>query len=126
METLHRSIFLKELKNTFPQLTDKINAQYGLLHLEMHVFADFAQRCIAGRDMEKVKLCFVAAEKYCARGNADMRTAVIISFVEHLDLRKAQWAWDLLGPHLKDAYLHCVAIGTAAPLPYLSHRNHKS
>ena len=47
METLHRSIFLKELKNTFPQLTDKINAQYGLLNLEVHVFVDFAQRCVA-------------------------------------------------------------------------------
>jgi hypothetical protein len=126
METLHRSIFLKELKNTFPQLTDEINAQYGLLHLEMHIFADFAQRCIAGRDMEKVRLSFMVAEKYWASGNADMRNAIDVSFVEHLDLRKAQWAWDLLGPNLKDAYLHCVEIGAATPLPYLSHRSHES
>jgi hypothetical protein len=34
METLHRSIFLKELKETFPRLRAPINAQYGLLHLE--------------------------------------------------------------------------------------------
>jgi hypothetical protein len=46
MEDLHRSIFPKELKSAFPQLKDDINTQYGLLHLEMHVFADFAQRCI--------------------------------------------------------------------------------
>jgi hypothetical protein len=126
MATFHRSMFLKELKNTFPQLTDEINAQYGLLHLEMHVFADFAQRCIAGRDTVKVRLCFMLAEKYCTGGNVDLRTAIVVSFVEHLDLRKAQWAWDLLGPNLKDAYLYCVEIGRAAPLPYPPHRSHKS
>jgi hypothetical protein len=126
METLHRSIFLKELKGTFPQLADEIDAQYGLLHLETRVFTDFAQRCIADNDVEKVRLCFLMAEKYCAGGNADMRTAIVVSFVEHLDLRKAQWAWNFLGPNLKDAYLHCVEIGRAAPLPYLPHRSHKS
>jgi hypothetical protein len=126
MGTLHRSIFLKELKNTFPQLTDEINAQYGLLHLEMHIFADFAQRCIAGCDTEKVRLSFMMAEKYWAGGNADLRNAIAVSFVEHLDLRKAQWAWDLLGPNLKDGYLYCVEIGTATPLPYLSHRSRQS
>jgi hypothetical protein len=126
METLHRSIFLKELKDTFPRLTDEINAQYGLLHLEMHAFSGFAQCCIADNDVAKVRLCFMIAEKYCNGGNADMRTAIVVSFVEHLDLRKAQWAWDLLGPSLKDAYLHCVEIGMAAPLPYLPRRGQKS
>lgn len=126
METLHRSLFLKELKGTFPQLTDEINTQYGLLHLETHVFADFTLRCITDNDVEKVRLCFMIAEKYCNGGNADMRTAIVVSFVEHLDLRKAQWAWDLLGPSLKDAHLHCVEIGAAAPLPYLPHSSHKN
>ena len=126
METLHRSVFLKELKNTFPQLTDEINAQYGLLHLEMHIFADFAQRCVAGHEVEKVRLSFMMAEKYWAGGNADMRNAIAVSFVEHLDLRKAQWAWDLLGPNLKDSYLHCVEIGTATPSLYPSRRGHES
>jgi hypothetical protein len=126
MEALHRSNFLKELKDTFPQLTDRINAQNSLLHLEMHVFTDFAQSCIADNDVKKVRLCFMIAEKYCDGGNADMRTAIVVSFVEHLDLRKTQRAWDLLGPSLKDAYLHCVEIGRAAPLSYLPHRRHKS
>jgi len=126
METLHRSNFLKELKETFPQLTNKINAQYGLLNLEVHVFVDFAQCCIADNDVGKVRLCFMIAEKYCAGGNAAMRTAIVVSFVELLDLRKAQWAWDLLGPTLKDAYLYCVEIGRVAPLPYPPHCSHKS
>ena len=122
MEELHRSIFLKELKIAFPQLKDDINTQYGLLHLEMHVFADFAQRCITGGDIKQARSCLMLAEKYCSGGNADLRNAIAVSFVEHLDLRQAQWAWDLLGPHLRDVYLQCVAIGTAPRLPYLSQR----
>jgi hypothetical protein len=122
MENLHRSIFLKELKGAFPQLTDELNAQYGLLHLEMHVFANFAQRCVTAGDLEKARRCFMIGEKYCADGNADMRTALVVSFVEHLNLSKTPWAWELLGPCLKNIYLQCVEIGTAAPLPYLPQR----
>src|ERR1700722_10958393 len=95
MEELHRSIFLKELKIAFPQLKD---------------------------DIKQARSCLMLAEKYCSGGNADLRNAIAVSFVEHLDLRQAQWAWDLLGPHLRDVYLQCVAIGTAPPLPYLSQR----
>jgi hypothetical protein len=123
MENLHRSIFLKELKCAFPQLRDKLNAEYGLLHLEMHVFADFAQRCISASDVKQTKVCLMLAEKYCSDGNADMRSAIAVSFVEHLDLRQAPWAWDLLGPCLRDFYRHCIAIGTVAPLPYLTDRS---
>jgi hypothetical protein len=120
MEALHRSIFLKELKEAFPQLRDAINAQYGLLHLEVHAFTDFVQHAIADGDKEAVRLSFMIAERYYNGGNADMSNAICVSFVEHLDLQKAPWAWDLLGPSLKQEYLQCIDVGMARPLPYLS------
>jgi hypothetical protein len=120
MEALHRSIFLKELKEMFPQLTAPINAQYGLLHLEMHVFKDFVQRAIAEGDRETVRLSLMIAERYYRAGNAHMNNAICVSFLEHLDLREARWAWDLLGPSLKQAYLHCIDSGVSRRLPYTS------
>jgi len=120
MKALHRSILLKELKETFPQLRDAINAQQGLLHLEVHVFADFVQHAIADGDKETVRLSLMIAEKYCNGGNAEMSNAIGVSFVEHLDLQKTPWAWELLGQNLKHAYLQCVDIGRVKPLPYLT------
>lgn len=120
MEALHRSIFLKELKETFPQLRAPINAQYGLLHLEIHVFADFVQHAIAEGDRETVRLSLMMAERYFRGGSAHLSNAIFVSFLEHLDLREARWAWDLLGQSLKQAYLQCIDSGTVMPLPYLS------
>jgi hypothetical protein len=116
---LHRSIFLKELKDTFPDLRADINAQHGLLHLEMGVFADFAQRAITLGDAKDVASCFKLAEKYYRDGNDHLKNAIGVSFVEHLDLRNAQWAWELLGPILKREYLQLVDADMAKSLPHL-------
>jgi hypothetical protein len=116
---LHRSIFLKEVRDTFPDLRDEINSQYGLLHLEMGVFADFVQRAITLGNKNDVALCFKLAEKYYKDGNDGMKNAIGVSFIEHLHLQNAQWAWELLGPILKRVYLQLVGTGMAKPLPYL-------
>jgi hypothetical protein len=119
MGDLHRSIFLKELKDVFPDLKAEINAQCGLLHLEMHVFADFVQRAINIGNTKDVASCFRLAEKYYRDGTDQLQNAIGVSFVEHLDLRNAQWAWELLGPILKREYLQLVDAGMAKSLPYL-------
>jgi len=116
---LHRSVFLKELKDTFPDLISEINAQYGLLHLEISVLADYARRAIAAGAKKDVVSCFKLTEKYYGDGNDQLRNAIGVSFVEHLDLGNAQWAWDLLGPVLKSIYLQLADAGMAKPLPYL-------
>lgn len=122
MGNLHRSIFLKELKGTFPGLRAGINAQYGLLHLEMHVFLDFMQHAISLRNEKDVRLCFMLAEKYYKDGNDRLKNAIVVSFVEELNLHDAPWAWQQMGAVLHDVYLRCVGAGWAKPLPYLSAR----
>ncbi|MBH5367956.1 DUF7674 family protein [Bradyrhizobium glycinis] len=119
MGDLHRSVFLKELKNTFPDLRLEINAQYGLLHLEVGAFAGFAQRAITLGNAKDVALCFKLAEKYYRDGNYQSRNAIAVSFIEHLNLGNAEWAWELLGPILKEIYLQLADAGMAKPLPYL-------
>ena len=119
MGDLHRSVFLKELKDAFPDLRSEINAQHGLLHLEVSVFTGFAQRAITLGDAKDVALCFNLAEKHYRNGNDQLRNAIGVSFVEHLNLANAQWAWDLLGPVLKKVYLQLADAGMAKPLPYV-------
>lgn len=116
MRRLHRSIFLKELKGTFPILRTAINAQYGLLHLEMHVFLDFTQRSISLGNDKDVRLCFMIAEKYYSNGNNRMKNAIVVSFIEHLDFGNAKWAWQLLSEALRNLYLRCVEVGWAKEL----------
>jgi hypothetical protein len=119
VDRLHRSIFLKEVNDAFPGLRDEINSQHGLLHLEVHVFADFVRRAITLESAKDVALCFKLAEKYYRDGDDRMKNAIGVSFVEHLDLHNAPWAWELLGPILKREYLQLVDAGMAKSLPYL-------
>jgi hypothetical protein len=115
---LHRSPFLKELKATFPGLRAELNAQHGLLHLEMHAFHAFAQQAIALGNERDVRLCFMLAEKYYKAGNRRLKNAIVVSFVEHLDLYDSPWAWRLLSVTLREVYLRCVELGGARSLPY--------
>jgi len=122
MGSLHRSIFLKEVKGTFPDLRDEINAQCGSLHLEVGVLADFVQRAITLESTRDVALCFKLAAKYYRDGNDRMKNAIGVSFIEHLRLHNAQWAWDLMGPILQRVYLQLVDAGMAKSLPYVQVR----
>ena len=58
------------------------------------------------------------AEKYFRDGNDHLQNAIGVSFLEHLNLQNAQWAWELLGPILQREYLQLVDAGMAKPLPY--------
>jgi hypothetical protein len=122
MASLDRSTFLRELKEAFPQLKVAINAEHGLLHLEMHAFANFAQEAISIGNADDVRRCFMIAARYHGDGNNSMKNAVVVSFLEHLDLRNAPWAWKLLGDRLQRSYLQCVDAGAVKSLPYVVSR----
>jgi hypothetical protein len=107
MASFDRSAFLRELKEAFPQLRAAINVECGLLHLEMHAFANFAQDAISVGNADAVRICFRIAARYHIDGNESMKNALVVSFLEHLDLRNAPWAWELLGDRLGSEYLRC-------------------
>lgn len=107
---MHRSEFLKVLKEAFPSLIDDLNRQEGLLHFEVKVFRDFTQRAIFDGDLELFSLCISIAERAYVQGNSKLKNAIDVSFVEELEFGdntdKYQWAWDALPSVLKDLYIN--------------------
>ena len=105
---LHRIIFLNELKSPFPQLTEKVNGSWGLLHVEMHWFSSFTQLQIDEGNSENVTKCFALANKCLQFGNHKMVNAIYVSFLEHLNFKDGkvprQWAWKLMPETLKQGY----------------------
>lgn len=111
MATYHRSEFLKEMKDTWPQLTQDINAEHGLLHLEMDVVRRFAQHLIDSGNREELVRCLAIIQKYWLYGNSKLQNAIDISFIEDLDFNdtkrcRRRWAWDLFPAPLKQLYVN--------------------
>lgn len=108
MSKTHRSIFLKEVKEAFPELRESINEQYGLLHLEMHTFLDFVQEQIEAVNRGNVITAFQIIERHFENGNSDLVNAIGVSFLEHLDLGLAKgepsWAIEVLPTSLRQPY----------------------
>lgn len=108
MKKLHRSDFLKELKETFTAIREDINQQYGLLQLEMHSFCYFTRAAIDKGEKNDVIRAFQIAEKYMRYGNSEMQNAVGVSYLEHLNFRDGKvgrsWAKCLLPPTVREAY----------------------
>jgi len=108
MKKLHRSDFLKELKETFPSIRDDVSQQYGLLHLEMHSFCYFTRAAIDKGEKNDVIRAFQIAEKYMRYGNSEMQNAVGVSYLEHLNFSdgkvRRSWAKCLLPPTVREAY----------------------
>jgi hypothetical protein len=104
MKKSHRSIFLKEIKEAFPELVANINSEYGLLHLEMHAFLEFVQKQIERKNTEKVVLAFQLIERHFKYGNNALVNAIEVSFLEHLDLEKGSWALKIMPTSLVAPY----------------------
>jgi hypothetical protein len=109
MSSLDRSAFLREAKALFPELRADLNSQYGLLHLEMHAFCDFVQKLVDDRDEIRTVQAFQFADRIGRNGNGDVVNALVVSFLEHLNLEdgKAQrsWAKGLMPADLAREYL---------------------
>lgn len=108
MNRLHRSEFLRELKQAFPELVADVNQQYGLLHLEVAAFRRHTQQAINNGNTNGVSCAFSLAEKYLLLGNAKLQNALGVSYVEDLEFRDQKslrrWAWELLPATLKAEY----------------------
>ena len=109
MAKLDRSLFLKEVKTSFPELVSKINSEQGLLHFEMDIVRKFAQHLIDTQQHDNLKKCFLIIEKFYLSGNNKLKNTIDVSFIELLDFKKTkhynrEWAWELLPDSLKKLY----------------------
>ena len=102
---MHRSEFLKELKELFPELTNSINKQQGLLSFEIGEFRKFTDYAIGAKDKNKVELCYKLAEKAYVNGNRELKALIETEFVESLSLHHNEWAWQTFPTILKKSYL---------------------
>lgn len=108
---LERSQFIKELKDTFPELISQINSEGGLSTFEMDVFFDFTQKNINDGERKNVVKCFEIAEKYFRESNSKFQNIISTCFVEPLDFkntkkRSRDWAWDIFPEILKEDYIN--------------------
>ena len=61
---VHRSVLLKELKEEFPELRERLNQCEGLLHVEVSEFRAFTQESIDSRNRRGVERCFSLAASF--------------------------------------------------------------
>ena len=102
---MHRSDFLKQLKQLFPSLRNEINQEYGLLHCEMAVFHNHVQDLIKRDRRDEVGKAFTFAHHCYTHGNNALKKAIDVSFVEGLELKDFKWAWNLLPTQLQELHL---------------------
>lgn len=97
---VHRSVLLKELKVEFPELRERLNRCEGLLHFEVSEFRTFTQELIDSQNQREVERCFGLAAKFLTFGNARVRNAIAVSYLEDLNFRDQKvsraWARELL------------------------------
>jgi hypothetical protein len=77
--------FVRLLLAEFPELGQEIINADGLLHLQMHAFARRMQRAKGAADWSVYKRGVRLADELWARPDADLRNALNVSFLEHLD-----------------------------------------
>lgn len=108
MTKTHRSIFLKEVKEKFPEIRKAINSEGGLLHCEVGVFLDYVMQLIRKHDKERVIDAFKIIERHYHLGNRELANAIAISFLEDLDLGLSKgnvsWAYEYLPKSLIKDY----------------------
>ena len=113
MAKVHRSEFLKRLKETFPEVTPEVNKEEGLLHFEMRAFRKLVQQLIDSGDRERIAMAYGLAEWAYENGSDNLKNAIDVSLIEELNFddtkkHKRQWAHAMLPAtlaKLHDAWL---------------------
>jgi hypothetical protein len=102
---------IEYLESTFPHLAEEMHDETwdGLLHLQIAVFARWAQDVISSGDRntwEQVTKAFLILWRDC---HPDVTNALNVSFLEHLTFadgkkRRRSWAYDSMPPQMRKAW----------------------
>ncbi len=78
----------------------------------MHAFCDFVQGLVDSHDERGVIRAFQFAERVAYTGNSDLANALMVSFLEHLNLKDDRvarsWAKSLMPTSLAQLYAGAV------------------
>jgi hypothetical protein len=83
--TLHRSAFIKALREQFPAVEVWLAGNRNGLTFEMMRFPHFTQDAIAKGDLTLVRQCFQFLNTAFENGNRHLRNSIVVSFLEHLE-----------------------------------------
>ena len=98
--------FTRMLAAAFPELYEEVEDQDGLLHMEMHVFARFAQEAIDRADWAALKRCVHLAQDLWTRADPALLNALNVSLLEHLSFSgpNGEAAWTRLTRELQQGW----------------------
>lgn len=107
MKKSHRSEFLREVKDLFPQLTPELNNQTGLLSFEIEVVVRFLQTQIDQGERKTTERCFELLNFHFLNGNLSLRNLIQGAICEDLILenstkRSREWVLRLMPQELKE------------------------
>ena len=96
---IDRQQLVETVVEHFPSLEEDIRDETwaGLVHLEVSSFARYTQQQIDSGNRPELKRCFDFARQFILEGTEDVREAMAVSYVEHLNLRdqRKQRSWAL-------------------------------
>ena len=99
---------LNEILIVFPQLSEEINEDEGLLHLQIGSFSHLAQSFIdSGNAGEFSKVCSLFLKVF-PRSEPPLENALNVSFLEHLDFIDGKcnrsWAYKEMPHEMRKAW----------------------
>ena len=105
MQKIHRHMFLKEVKETYPERADDLNRQEGVFSREVAVFLEFVQRLIDSEDCQKVEVLLNRVDRYYSTGDRALNEFTRNGVCEDLRFEDTKvvnrsWALAYLSPAL--------------------------
>jgi hypothetical protein len=79
--------FCDVVLSEFPSLRQDFEEWKGLPHLQVSEFQRFTQNAIEAQSFKVVSECFRIATTALVEGDDDLRNAIGVSYLEHLDFR---------------------------------------
>ena len=96
MDKIDRSRFLKKVKENYPELSDGLNAQEGLITFEVSIFIGYLQKLINDGETTKFVNAIELASYFYVNGNEALKNSIRNGICEDLhfeDSKKNYRSW---------------------------------
>jgi hypothetical protein len=98
--------FIASLLTEFPELSEEVRDNEGLLHVQVGAFARRTEEAIARDDLACVDRCFALAHRAFHDADPPLKNAIYVSYLENLDFDGAHGpaAQHRMSPLLRQGY----------------------